>query len=92
MAAQSQPSVRDSFSKVNPDEFRSQIDSRSASFIQPVTREEQKEYQKGRKRQNMRDSRDRRKVKEESEVGEGHVESEVEEVLDINSRQYYSHV
>ena len=67
MADKSQPSVSDFFSKVNSDEFRSQIcfsGSTPASFISPVTKEEQKEFQKGRKRQNMRDSRNRRKVKD----------------------------
>ncbi len=66
MADKSQPSVKDFFSKFNPDEFRSQICSSGyipASFIPLITKEEQKEYQKEKKRQNMRDSRNRRKVK-----------------------------
>ena len=70
MADKSQPSVKDFFSKFNLDEFRSQIFSSGsipASFIPLVTKEEQKEYQKGRKRQNMRDSRNRRKVKDIAE-------------------------
>ncbi len=85
MAAQSQPSVREFFSKVNPDEFRSQIDS-SASFIPPVTREERKEYQKGRKRQNISDSRDRRKVKDVAKGrrdAEGKVIKDYPDTLDM---------
>ncbi|MCJ1349485.1 hypothetical protein MMC31_007726 [Peltigera leucophlebia] len=72
MADKSQPSVRDFFSKVNPDEFCSQIcfsGSTLASFIPPVTKEEQKEFQKGKERQNMRDLRNRRKVKDIAEGG-----------------------
>ncbi len=68
MADKSQPSVRDLFSKVNSDEFRSQVGSSgSIPAIPLIIKEEQKEYQKGRKRQNMRDSHNRRKVKEIAE-------------------------
>ncbi len=76
MTDKSQPSVRDFFSKVNPDEFFSQICSSGftpASFIPLVTKDEPKEYQKGKKRQNMRDSRNRRKVKD---IAEGRRDTE----------------
>ena len=76
MADKSQPSVRDFFSNFNLDEFRSQIcfsGSTSASFIPPVMKKEQKEFQKGRKRQNMRDLRNRRKVKD---IAEGRRDTE----------------
>ena len=76
MADKSQLSLRDFFSKANPDEFRSQIcssDSTPASFIPLVAKEEQKKYQKGRKRQNMRDSRNCRKIKD---IAEGRRDTE----------------
>ena len=79
MTDKCQPLVRDFFSKVNPEEFDSQICSSvctPASFIPLVTKTEQKEYQKGRQRQNMRDSHNRRKVKniaEEKRDTEGKV-------------------
>ena len=66
----SQPSVRNFFTKVTPDEFRSQVLSSNttpSSFIPQVTKKEQKEYQKTRKKQNMRDLHDRRKVKDIAE-------------------------
>ncbi len=99
MAAHSQPSVKEFFSKVNSDEFHSQNHSRPTSFIQPVTKDEQKEYQKGRKRQNMRDLRDRRKVKDIAEGrrdSEGKVIKDYPDALDMLNRiegedENYSH-
>ena len=67
MADKSQLSAKDFFSKVIHNEFRSLICSSSSTpafFIPLVIKEEQKEYQRGKKRQNMRDSRDFRKVKD----------------------------
>ena len=81
MADKSQPSVRDLFSKVNHDEFCSRVCfSSSIPAIPLITKEEQKEYQIGRKRRNMRDSRNRRKVKDIAEllITEEIKESEVE--------------
>ena len=76
MVDKSQPSLKDFFLMVTPDEFRSQIccfGFTSASFISLITNEEQKEYQKEKKKQNIRDSHNRRKVKD---IAEGRRDTE----------------